>query len=110
MIYPAFFSIKIKGFIKLSLRLHNFYVKITYAHSISFHVYNKYEASQSNETRGRRQPEAVDFRNYILTSDVRCVNQVQQIKAIFNLNYKGIGGGGGGAHHLEQMTHAPKAI
>lgn len=35
------------------------------------------------------------FRNYILTSDVRCVNQIQEIKAIFIHKRRG------GAHHLK---------
>lgn len=39
-------------------------------------------SSEPNETRGHRQPEAMGFRNYILTNDARCINQVQEIKAI----------------------------
>lgn len=64
------------------------------------------KSSGSNETRGHRQPEAAGFRNYILIDDVRCVHQIQEIKAILILIHKGRRG----PHHLEQMSHPPKAV
>ena len=64
------------------------------------------KSSGSNEKRGHRQPEAVGLRNYILTDDVRCVNQIQKIKVVFILIHQGKRG----PHRLEQMSHPPNAV